>query len=83
MPREIISSVHTDDFRIEVGWEKGRFAQIAVTTDQKLKVADLKNVGSSGIGLRATLDVDTITQLQKVLARAKKQLQMEPDPLNE
>jgi len=81
MPREVIKSHPNTDFATEIGWEKGRTAQLGVTTTAKVKVAELKNVGSSGIGLWCSLTPESIDELIKVLRKAKRQLLLDPDPL--
>jgi hypothetical protein len=79
MPRENISGGH--GARIEVTWRKGVWAQVGVCQDTEIGGPDLKNV-EDGYGIWADLDLDSITRLQKVLRRVKRQLQEEPDPID-
>lgn len=76
MPRETIG---TRGNHTEIAWVKGKYAQVGVVSMEPLP-ADLKNL-EDGYGLWADLDVEGIDRLQKILRRVKRQLEMEPDPV--
>ena len=72
MPRETLGE---GDFQIEVAWGDDS-AQLGVTTTNMASdMTELRNVGGSGIGLWADLDVDKIIRLRAVLARVLRRLE--------
>ena len=73
MPRE---TVHRDkDFRTEVVWARGTYAQLGVVSDEPVDVADTHGTYS----LWSDMSVEDIDRLMKVLRRVKRQLLESPD----
>lgn len=81
MPREIIAG--SADFKIEVVWRRGLYAQLAVrgchSTLAEVVAGGVGDEPETFDGLWADLDVERIDNLMKVLRRARKQLVEMPD----
>lgn len=73
MPRETVATER--DFRIDLVWRRGVYAQLGVVSDEPVDTKDVLGTYS----LWGDLSVADVDHLMKVLRRVKRQLQLAPN----